>query len=386
MDDITKNDEMVMKLLHFFITKQGYSPIVLHGAKDEIWLENLDNDYEIVRIVTRYIHNDEQLDYDIYRTKQIVKKIKKKTLTFKMKTLSFFLNLGDNVNKIDDKNYNYGNIDCLKLNKINDIKKYGFVLEIFPEITKNTDFKEKGMELLIKITGDINKTNEEENIKNEEIFKLKKPSITYALIFINVLIFLLMYLFGNGSEDIDTLHKFGAMVNMDVLKGEYLRLITSCFLHIGIIHLLFNMYALFILGPQIESFFGKTKFLIIYLFSGIGGNLLSMLFTGNNIITAGASGAIFGLMGAMLYFGYNYRLYLGTAIKRQIIPIIVINLLIGFSLNGINNVAHIGGLISGLFISNAVGLKYKSDKSDYVNGFITMLIYFGFLIYLIFIR
>lgn len=384
MDDISTNDEMVMKLLHFFITEKGYNPIILHGAKDEIWLENLDSEYKIVRIVTNYIHNDEQFDYDIYRTSQIVKRIKQKTFSFKIKTLSFFLNLGDNVNKVDEKNYNFGNIDCLKLNKISDIKKYGFVLELFPDITKNVSFKEKGMELFMKITGDINKKNEQENIKNEEIFKIKKPTITYTLIFINIILFLLTYLLGNGSNDIDILNKFGAMVNYEVLNGEYYRLLTAAFLHAGFLHLFFNMYSLFIIGPQIESYFGKVKFLIIYLGSAIGGNLLSMLFTESNIISVGASGAIFGLLGAMLYFGYHYRLYMATALKRQIIPIILLNLVIGFGITGINNVAHIGGLIAGLFVSNAVGLKYK--ETDKLNGTITTLIYFGFIIYLVFFR
>ena len=73
----TKNDELVMKLLHYFITDKDYNPIVLHGAKNEIWLENLDNEYQIIRIVTDYIHNNEQFQFDLLKTKSILKKIKK---------------------------------------------------------------------------------------------------------------------------------------------------------------------------------------------------------------------------------------------------------------------------------------------------------------------
>ena len=91
---VEKMDELVMKLLHYFITEKSYNPIVLHGAKNEIWLENLEEDYKIVRIVSNYIHNDEQLDYDIFRTKQIMKRIKKKTFSLNLKTLSIFINLG----------------------------------------------------------------------------------------------------------------------------------------------------------------------------------------------------------------------------------------------------------------------------------------------------
>ena len=84
---LNENDEIVMRLIHYFITDQGYSPVILHGAKDEIWLEKSDGDYKIIRIVSNYIHNDEQLDMDIYRTSQIMKRIKRKMFSFKMNVL-----------------------------------------------------------------------------------------------------------------------------------------------------------------------------------------------------------------------------------------------------------------------------------------------------------
>ena len=182
------------------------------------------------------------------------------------------------------------------------------------------------------------------------------------------------------------LYKYGALVNNGVINGEYFRIITSIFLHGGLIHLLFNMYSLYVIGPQLESFFGKFKFLIIYLVSGICGNLLSMLFLADNAVSVGASGAIFGLMGALIYFGYHYRIFLGGVIKSQIIPLIVINLFIGYMMSGINNIAHIGGLIGGILISKAVGVKYKSSKSDIINGIVMSIIFFGFLIYMVFFR
>ena len=83
-------DENVIKLLHYFITIKGYNPVILHGADNEIWLENLDEDYKIIRIVSNYIHNNEQMKFDIFRTKQIVKKIKKQTFSMNMNVLSIF--------------------------------------------------------------------------------------------------------------------------------------------------------------------------------------------------------------------------------------------------------------------------------------------------------
>ena len=87
---------IVMKLLHYFITEKNYNPIILQGVENEIWLENLNEDYKVVRIVSGYIHNDEQFDFDKFKTKRILKKIRKKTLSLKMNVISIFLNLGGN--------------------------------------------------------------------------------------------------------------------------------------------------------------------------------------------------------------------------------------------------------------------------------------------------
>lgn len=377
---VDKNDEIVMKLLHYFITEQNYNPIILQGAQNEIWLENLNGEHKIVRIVSNYIHNDEQFGFDIYRTKQIMKKIRKKTMSLSINALSIFINIGDNVNT---ENTNFDNVDCIYLSGIEDLEKYEFLKQEFPTITDNTDFKEKGMELFIKLTSEISKKSESESMKADDVFAKKKPVVTYVIIAINVILFILMTIFG-GSTNAHTLLKFGANYGLLIRNGEYYRLITSAFLHIGLLHLLVNSYALYVIGPQIESFFGKTKYIIIYLVSAIFGNLLSMLFTDG--ISAGASGAIFGLLGSMLYFGYHYRVYLEGVLKSQIIPLIVANLLIGFLGSGIDNAAHIGGLVGGVLISMAVGVKYKSTNSEKTNGIVMSIILFAFLVYMAFIR
>ena len=385
---LSENDEIVMKLLHYFITIQGYSPVILHGAKDEIWLEKSDADYKIVRIVSNYIHNDEQLDFDIFRTKQILKKIKKKMFSFKMEALSIFVNLGDNVN-LDKKEFN--NIKCAEVKRINDLSKYPFIINKFPNILEVEDVKEEGIELFIKLTDDINKKNYEETKKAEDVFSKKKPVMTYIFMAISLFMYILccLHSFDIVYLDPNTLHRFGALINFNRMGGDYLelyRLITSIFLHGSIFHLACNMYSLFIIGPQLESFFGKVKYSIIFILSGVIGNLLSMVFLQDSFVSVGASGAIFGLLGSLLYFGYHYRVYLSGVIKSQIIPLIVLNLLIGFLSTDINNLAHIGGLIGGILVSMAVGVKYKSNKSDIINGIIMTTIFVGFLCYVVFFR
>ena len=380
---LNKNDEIVMKLIHYFITEQGYNPIVLHGAKDEIWLENASNEYQIIRIVTNYIHNDEQFDFDIYRTQQIMKKIKKKTLAFKMNALSIFVNLGENVH-LDDVDTE--NIDCIEVRSIEDIRNYEFVVESFPSIEKVNTVTERGLELFMRLTEEINQKNQEDAEKVEDVFKSKRPIITYALLLSNLIMYIAMIIAGADIINVDAkiLHNFGGLLNYSTMgePAELYRVIMSIFLHGGIIHLLVNQYALYIIGPQLESFFGKTKFLFIYLASGIIGNLLSMLFQENGVISVGASGAIFGLLGALIYFGYHYRVYLGTVIKSQIIPLIIFNVFIGLYLSGINVIAHLGGLFGGYVVTKAVGVKYKSTKEDQINGIVMMVILLGFLCYM----
>lgn len=376
-----EKDVLVMKLLHYFITEEGYNPIILRGVNNEIWLENMDAPYRIVRINTGYIHNKEQFDFDIFKTKKIMSRIKMKTLSFSMNTLSLFLDLGEDVELVSNDN-----IECVKVVDESDVSESKLIVDAYPNIKEKLTFTEKGVELFAKITNDINKKNVKDAKEAEEIFSEKTPYITYGLIGINVIVFILMYILGSGSEDIRTLINFGALTKVFVEYGDYYRLITSAFLHVGFLHLLCNMYALYILGKDIESFFGKVKFIFIYLISALVGSFVSLIFMDEYAVSAGASGAIFGLMGALLYFGYNYRVTLNNSINRQILPVIFINLLFGFISPGIDNYAHLGGLLGGYLASTAVGVKYKSSKSEKINGSIVLVLLFLFLIYMSFFR
>lgn len=370
--DFNEKDVIVMKLLHYFITEKNYNPVVLHGAQNEIWLENMEQDYKIVRIVSNYIHNNEQLDFDLFKTRKIVKSIKRKTLNVSMDVLSIFVDLGESV---ELKNTDH--INCIEVKEEADINKYKFLYEYFPDIDQKLRFDEKGLSLFLKITDDINQKNKKEAEKVDKIFTPKKPIITYVLIALNIIIFCYGFLLNKSDYLINVFSTYGPLIRL----GQYYRLLTGAFVHIDLLHLAFNMYALYTIGSQAENFFGKLKYVYIYLFSALTGSLLSIIF---NMDTAsiGASGAIFGLLGAMLYFGYHYRVYLGNNLIRQILPIILLNLGIGFAFNGIDNFAHIGGLVGGLLASISVGLKFKSLKSERINGIIISILYIIFLIFM----
>ncbi len=375
MSEREKRDLIVMKFLHYFITERNYSPVVVHGIQNEIWLENMDEEIRIVRIVMGYIHNKEQLEFDNFKVNRLTRQIKLKTFTFKMKTLSLYLDVNENVELVDTKN-NY------KVNAKNEktLKKSKNINQYFKDMPDKLIFTEEGARLYAKINNDILRKNMDESEKLNDLFRPKKPVVTNLLLALITALMVLMYVLGNGSTDTNTLYDFGGLVK----DGSPVRLVTSIFLHVGLLHFILNFWALRILGSQTENFYGHVKTLIIFLFSGIVGNLLSMLLMPENVISAGASGAIFGLMGAVLYFAINQRTYMGEALKNDILPVIIANLLLGFFISGINMYAHLGGIIAGMIIASGLGIKYKTSKFERVNGVIASVILVVVLTFLVY--
>lgn len=371
IEEINEKDTLLMKLLHYFMIKKNYKPIILQGIQDEIWLENLQSDYKIIRLVSHYIHNDEQMQFDIVKTKRIIKTIKKKTFNFSMPTISIYLNLGENAHLQEAKN-----IYPMQVEDEEDLKKYNFFVNYFDDITNNLEFTEEGVELFLKVSSDINEKSRKEQVKLNRLFNKNVPIITYILIGTNILMFFLDLLFPDAF-----LLERGLTYGPYIRDGEIWRLLTGEFFHGSILHLLVNMYSLYVIGSQVENFFGKAKYLLIYIFSAVTASALSIIL---NINTAsiGASGAIFGLTGALLYFGYYYRVYFGNALISQIVPIIIINLIFGFTIPGIDNYAHIGGLIGGLLLAMAIGMKTDEESHNRLHGTILTVLYVAFLIFM----
>ncbi len=184
------------------------------------------------------------------------------------------------------------------------------------------------------------------------------PWASWILLTLNLVIWLAMTLTG-GSTDQEVLLAFGAKYGPAILGGEYWRLLTSSFLHIGILHLAFNAYALYALGPQAERFFGRSRFLTLYLLTGLLSSATSYLIS--SALAAGASGSIFGLVGALGAFFLHEREVLGAPGRRRLnnlVSVVVVNLLIGFSAPNIDNAAHVGGLIAGLAIGWVLSPQY----------------------------
>lgn len=181
----------------------------------------------------------------------------------------------------------------------------------------------------------------------------RRPVCTWALLGVTGLVFLVEALFGGLSSSYPAL-VMGAKVNQLIDAGQLYRLVTPIFLHFGLAHVACNAYALYIWGPIVESLFGRAKFLLVYIGSGMVGVAASYCFS--SAFSAGASGAIFGLLGAMLTFRKKRPVSFKRMIGPQLIVLIGINLVFGFLGQGVDNCAHLGGLAGGYLLALGAGL------------------------------
>jgi len=199
--------------------------------------------------------------------------------------------------------------------------------------------------------------------------KIKKAPCTVVLIAINVIIFFTLTMFG-ATEDTVFMLEHGAMyVPYLTQKQEYYRIFTSMFLHYGFEHLMGNMVILGALGWQLEQQLGAVKYIILYLVSGLGGQIAMIyyqIFTNNMAPFAGASGAIFGVTGALLYVAVRNKGRVGQVSGPGLLVMIVISVVYGFTNPGIANFAHIGSLISGFFLGILLYRKGNRKSSSVV--------------------
>ena len=204
----------------------------------------------------------------------------------------------------------------------------------------------------------------------KEGFKLqrnKQAVCTVMLIVINMGIFFLLSFLGD-TENAVFMVKYGAMYPPLIFEdSQYYRLISCIFLHFGIDHLMNNMVMLGALGWNLEPETGRFKFLLIYFVSGIGANLLSLasdFWTGSLAVSAGASGAIFGLLGALLWVVIRNKGRVGRLTKRGMLFMVLFSLYVGFTSAGVDNAAHVGGLICGFLAAVLLYRKRSTARQE----------------------
>ena len=189
--------------------------------------------------------------------------------------------------------------------------------------------------------------------------------VNIGIVVINILVFLFLDYLGN-TEDSLFMANHGAIFPPFITEQkEYYRLLTGMFMHFGINHLVNNMLVLFFLGDNLERAVGHLHYLIIYLLSGLGAGSLSlymMIRTGDYAVSAGASGAIFGMVGALLYIVIRNKGRLEDVTSIRLGFMILLSLYLGFTSTGVDNMAHVGGLVSGFLL--AVILYHKKKRVE----------------------
>jgi rhomboid protease GluP len=234
--------------------------------------------------------------------------------------------------------------------------------------TIKVDLKEKKVEYTqnvnMQVVHDLAAVMSNNNLRgtHEKTSLKDKPHITIGLIGINIIMYVITaYMsvaYAGGSifnSDTRVLILLGAKVNDLISGGEYFRLVSAMFLHGGLMHLAVNMYSLYAIGPMVEKVYGKKKYIAIYFLAGICASIFSYSFSTS--VSIGASGAIFGLLGAVLVFAIKSKGKTGIGFIKSILSVIFINIIIGITLPNIDNFAHMGGLIGGMIISFLVSFK-----------------------------
>ncbi len=185
-----------------------------------------------------------------------------------------------------------------------------------------------------------------------------RPLVSWGIIAVCAVVFVLQ--FALGSDQVITY--FGMWPVAIASDGEWYRLVTSVFLHAGILHIAFNMYVLLVLGPPLERALGHLRFLVLFLLAGLGGAVASFAFSAPTTISVGASGAIFGIMGALVVAGRRLRWDI-----TQVVVLIAINIVIGFVFgSGIDWRAHLGGLVTGAAVAALMVLPAHDTRRRYV--------------------
>ncbi|WP_042145933.1 rhomboid family intramembrane serine protease [Paucisalibacillus sp. EB02] len=362
------------------LTEQhGYDILYINNNVEEIWLEKYQNKTStIIRISTTGFDWKNHLKKDIGIVFQKTRAMRKMLRGKEIEVHNVYISPHTPIDSweilkkpmmVQEKNPIKVNIYYLSGKEIvtehNRLEKN--IAVSFEEIPdeKNTELLEQDIH---QYKVDLYHKVKEKQKKEDSVFNYGKPFITYLFIAINTILFLLLE-FNGGSENTSTLIEFGAKFNPLITDGEWWRILTSMFLHLGLLHFASNMLFLYYFGSLAERIFGSVRFLVIYMLAGIGGGIASFVFVAN--ISAGASGALYGLFGAFIYFGIFHKRIFFQTIGKNIMFLLGINIIIGFSLPQLDVSAHFGGLIAGFIAAGIV--HFPKKRKHIVQIFATVL-------------
>lgn len=226
----------------------------------------------------------------------------------------------------------------------------------------------KQLKNILRIEKDLKKIFRNESVSYYDLkARESAPITTFVLMALNIVVWLLLEWFGDSTSG-DTLLKAGAMQYQLVVNyGEYYRMFTAMFLHIGFLHLFYNMFSLYIFGYRLEKFLNPVKLTIVYILSGIFGSLTSLFgaaFIGVFPVSAGASGAVYGLMGSLLFVSIKRRKPIDGVTTYVLWLLFVLGIVYSVMMPNVDILAHIGGFVSGLAITPLMLKPNKRSSLD----------------------
>ncbi|SET62623.1 rhomboid protease GluP [Salinibacillus kushneri] len=350
------------RIAYQLMMKNQFELMQVNERNHEIWFQKTINKQSVVvRLFMRNFDWANHLKRDVSsvlgRVKNIQNSLRKKEVVIHNLYISELAPVDDweSVKKPlqlkDKKNIFIHTYYLDEQNRMAELQRFfSFIDAEAPGLTV-LDNEEEIVRQIQQIKQNMMNKHHEQKREIASLFNHGKPVLTYLLIAINVLIFYFLEQQPGGSTSTQNLIDWGAKFNPYILDGEWWRVLSSMFLHIGFAHIIMNMLALYYLGNTVERMFGSVKFFFIYFLAGIFGGVASFAF--NDSVAAGASGAIFGLFGALLFFGFENKKLFFQTMGTNLLFIIGLNIAMGLSVPSIDNGAHMGGLAGG-FLAAAI--------------------------------
>ncbi|SDH49570.1 rhomboid protease GluP [Alteribacillus persepolensis] len=354
-------NHLFWKFIFYLIINEHLRMIDISPDKKQVWIEK--EDKAIIRIVK--VEHDwmKDLEADKATAKRMFKKIKTLIPSRRLDFYNVYVSTYPPVDLSSRLNEYWVNEENMQsffmasesaqwtVDEPGDVLKVMGFESVWEDIPERT--AQEHQQYARAYSREVSRKQEQLERQDKNLLLFGKTRFTYILLTAILLMFFLIEQAGS-STDILTLIEFGAKYNPAILEGEWWRLFSAMFLHIGFFHLFMNSLALFYLGTAVERIYGTFRFIFIYFTAGLFGSLASFAF--NEQISAGASGAIFGCFGALLYFGFIHRKLFFRSMGMNVILILAVNLAFGFMVPAVDNGAHIGGLIGGFLASGVLHL------------------------------
>lgn len=365
------NEQLYMyQLAYKLVTEDNYDVLHFNVKANEIWLEKQTRKVsKVIRLIQRGFNWKNHLKTDIATVFQRVRAMNKYFVGKNIEIMNVYVTDDEPVDSWktlkktmlmkEKKPVKMNVFYIMEENVLTEEDRLLHQLDASNNLTNSLSAPSQG-ETIQHYKQELAQKLRDKNARLQQVFSFGKPRLIWVLIIINIIMFILLELNG-GSINIETLITNGAKYNPAIVDGEWWRIVSSMFLHIGAIHLLMNMIAVYYLGTAVEKIYGSIRFIIIYFIAGIIGGLTSFAF--NIHVAAGASGALFGLFGALLYFGVVYQNLFFQTMGKSLLIILLINLAFGFFVPQIDMGAHLGGLIGGFIGAALTSLPLKKTSS-----------------------